>query len=70
MLTLPMIPHSVVACWTLALRQAYDSHREAYTIPTFSRCSPSGCRATLGLAAGSGDISVDHEFAHPDSVDY
>ena len=70
MLTVPMIAHSLLACWTLALRQAYDIDRKAYIIPTISRCSPSGCLATLGLPAGSGDISVDPEFAHPDSVDY
>jgi len=70
MLTVSIIPHCLLACWTHALRQAYDFRRGAYVIPTISRCSPSGCRATLGLPAGSGDISVDPEFAHPDSVDY
>ncbi|MGB9300579.1 MAG: hypothetical protein WCD51_08290, partial [Anaerolineae bacterium] len=64
LLTVYMIAHSLVACWTPALRHTYDFCREAYAIPTICLRFPDlrhrVARATLSLPAGSGDVSVDY----------
>jgi hypothetical protein len=55
MLTVPIIAHSLLACWTLALRQAYDFHREAYMIPTICLrldCGNPRVRACVGGGGG------------------